>query len=152
YVGRGAMDDNGVGSERVPFEVSVEIAGGDVVVDFTNVPDEQPGPVNCPLATTVSAARIAIMTFASGDRSANEGYFRPIEVRTRPGPMFPPRPPAPIFLYFWPAMQAVDVLHRALADAMPDAVPAGNGGDLGSLLFWGRDEDGAMWGDGWDHL
>jgi N-methylhydantoinase B len=44
------------------------------------------------------------------------------------------------------------VIHKALAQALPEAIPAGNGGDLGSFLPWGTDERGAFWADGFDHL
>ena len=152
YVSQGAMDNNGITDELVPFEVAVEVKGSDVVVDFSNAPPEQAGPINCPLPTTVSAARLAIMGFAGGSQSANEGHFRPIDVRTTPGTMFHPRPPAPIFMYFWPALQAVDLIHTALSEAMPEAVPAGNGGDHGFISWWGKDADGTLWGDAMDHI
>lgn len=151
YVGRGAMDSNGISDELIPFEVAVEVRGSDVVVDFSNAPPEQPGPINCPLPTTVSAARLAMMAFAMGQESANEGHFRAIEVRTRPGTLFHPRPPAPMFMYFWPAMIAVDLIHRALSDAMPKAIPAGNGGDLCVTSWWGRTDVGSFWVDNTDH-
>jgi N-methylhydantoinase B len=151
YVASGAMDNNGITDDLVPFEVGVEVDGDDVVIDLTNVPPEQAGPINCPVASVVSAARVAIMTFAGGNQSANEGHFRAIEVRTRPGTMFHPLPPAPIFMYGWPAMAAVDLVHKALAEALPEAVPAGNGGDLCGIIYWGKTEDGEFWGDGTDH-
>jgi N-methylhydantoinase B len=152
YLARGAMDNDGISEEAVPFEILVEIAGSQVTVDFTNSPPEQVGPINCPVPTVVSAARVAMMTFAAGNQSVNEGHLRPIEVLTRPGTMFHPIPPSPIYMYYWPAMQAVDVIHRALAEAIPEAIPAGNGGDLGSFLPWGTDERGEFWADGFDHL
>jgi N-methylhydantoinase B len=151
YVAQGAMDNNGITEDLVPIEVAVEVDGDEVVIDLTNVPPEQAGPINCPVATVVSAARIAIMTFAGGNQSANEGHFRAISVRTRPGTMFHPLPPAPIFMYGWPAMAAIDLVHKALSAALPEAVPAGNGGDLCGIIYWGKTEDGAFWGDGTDH-
>ena len=151
YTAACCLDSDGVSDDPVPFEVSVEVSGSDVCVDFSAAPDELGGPMNCPLATTVSAARVAMMTFAGGAESANEGHLRPISIKTRKGTMFDPRPPAPIFLYYWPAMQAVDAIHRALADARPEAVTAGSGGDLCALLWWGVDPDGTFWADATDH-
>jgi N-methylhydantoinase B len=152
YVGAGAMDNNGIDDELVPFDVAVEVQGSDVTVDFSNASPTQAGPINCPLPTTVSAARLAIMAFAGGRELANEGFFRPLQVRTRRGTMFHPHSPAPIYMYFWPAMQAVDVIHLALAEAMPERVTAGNGGDHGFIAWWGSDADGAFWGDAMDHI
>jgi N-methylhydantoinase B len=151
YTASGAMDSNGITDDEVPFEISVEISGSDIVLDFTNTPPEQIGPINCPLAAVVSVSRAAILSVAGGGESANEGHFRSIEVRTKPGTMFDPQPPAPIYLYSWAALQALDVIHRALAQAMPEAVPAMGGGDLGAMVWWGRDEDGTVWGDVNDH-
>jgi N-methylhydantoinase B len=150
YVAQGAIDDNGVSDELLPFEIAVEIEGSEMTVDFTASPDEQPGPINCPLPTTVSATRCAIMSLVGGS-SANEGHFRPIAVRTRPGTLFHPEPPAPIFLFGWPAIQAVDVIHRALADVLPAHIPAGSGGDICSFMIWGHDADNALWVTGADH-
>jgi N-methylhydantoinase B len=152
YVERGAMDSNGVTDDLIPFEVAVEVNGSDIVIDFTDSPPEQGGPVNCPLPTTVSLSRLAILSVTGGNELVNEGHLRPIEVRTKPGTMYHPLPPAPLFLYGWAGMQALDVILRALADAMPDAVPAGSGGDLCALIWWGRTPDGGFWVNGGDHF
>jgi N-methylhydantoinase B len=92
-----------------------------------------------------------MMAFAMGQESANEGHFRPFEVRTRPGTLFHPRPPVPVFMYWWPAAIAVDLIHRALSDAMPGAIPAGSGGDLCVTSWWGVTDDGTFWVDNTDH-
>ncbi len=106
-------------------------------LDFSAAPDARPGPVNCPVPSTVSASRIAISMLAGNGESPNEGHFRPIEVVTRPGSMFHPLPPSPCFLYGWPAMQAIEAIYEAVAKAMPEAVPACSGGDICSLVWWG---------------
>ena len=150
YTGHGLMDNNGLDDVEIPFSVTVEITGSDVLVDFTDSPPEQKGPMNCPRASTIAAAHMAIMSIASGGEFANHGHFRPIAVKTRPGTMFDPRPPAPIFMYGWPEAQAVDVIHRALGEAVPGLAPAGSGGDFCGVLWWGH-QDGELWSDGADH-
>ena len=75
YVGRGEMDDDGISKDPVPFEVALEIEGSTVRVDFSNVPEARPGPVNCPIASTVSAARVIITMLAGGGEAPNEGHF-----------------------------------------------------------------------------
>lgn len=152
YVGYGEMDNNGVSDAPIPFEVRVEVNGTDVCIDFSNAPETQAGPVNCPVPSTISASRIAISMLAGGGESPNEGHFRPIEVVTRPGTMFHPLPPSPCFLYGWPALQAIEVVYHAIAKALPAAVPACSGGDICSLVWWGvREETGEPWADGSPH-
>jgi N-methylhydantoinase B len=152
YIGQGQMDNNGLDDNAIPFEVAVEVAGSTVRLDFTNVPDAQAGPVNCPIASTVSASRIAITMLAGSGESPNEGHFRPIEVTARPGSMFHPEAPSPCFLYGWPAMQSMEVIYDAVSKAMPTAVPACSGGDICALVWWGvREETGEPWADGSPH-
>jgi N-methylhydantoinase B len=152
YVGRGVMDDNGLDDEQVPFEVVLEVDGSTVRLDYSNAPDAQAGPINCPLASTVSASRIAITMLAGGGEAPNEGHFRPLEVATRPGSMFHPLPPSPCFLYGWPAIQAMEVVYHALSQAIPEAVPACSGGDINGIVWWGvRERSGEPWADGSPH-
>ena len=152
YVGQGEMDNNGVEPQRVPFEVAVEVKGSNVRVDYTNTPDAQAGPINCPLPSTVSASRVAITMLAGGGEAPCEGHFRPIEVATRPGSMFHPSSPSPCFLYGWPALQSIEVIYNAISKAMPEAVPACSGGDLAALVWWGvREATGEPWADGSPH-
>src|SRR5256714_2228445 len=60
YVGRGEMDSNGVDDDRVPFEIALEVHGSTVRIDYSKAPDQQGGPINCPLPSTVSASRIPV--------------------------------------------------------------------------------------------
>jgi N-methylhydantoinase B len=152
YVGRGVMDSDGITDDEIPFEVVLEVEGSTVRLDFSGVPDARPGPVNCPLASTVSAARVIMTMLAGGGEAPNEGHFRPIEVATRPGSMFHCLSPSPCFLYGWPAMQATEAILNAVADAVPEKAVACSGGDLCAALWWGvREETGEFWGDGSPH-
>jgi N-methylhydantoinase B len=152
YVGQGVMDDNGLDDEQVPFEVVLEVDGSTVRLDYSNAPDAHPGPINCPLPSTVSASRIAITMLAGGGEAPNEGHFRPLEVVTRPGSMFHPLPPSPCFLYGWPAIQAMEVVYHALSRVIPEAVSACSGGDINGIVWWGvRERTGEPWADGSPH-
>lgn len=154
YVGHGEMDGDGVVDERIPFQIDVTINGSDVSVDYRQAPNARGGPVNSPLPSTVSATRVAITMLASatdpgGEGHFHEGHFRPIQVHTRPGSMFHPLPPSPVFFYYMPDYQAIEVIFRAVADALPEAVPACSGGDVTTLIWWGeREATGEAWADG----
>jgi len=150
YVGQAILDDDGVNPGRqVPFEVAVEVSGSSVVVDYTGAPDSLEGPLNSPEPATISSTRVGIMMLAGGGDTPNEGYFRPIEVRTRPGSMFHPLPPSPCFLYGWPFLQAVEAIYNAIAQANPEAAPAWSGGCILSEIIWGtRKDSGEPWAHG----
>lgn len=149
YEACGRMDNNGVDAQPVPLPISIEIRGSDITVDFSASAPEQAGPVNCPLPSTVSAARVAIATLAGSREAPNEGHFRALTVITRPGSLFHPLPPAPCFLYGWPALQVMEVIYEAVSKVNPALVPAGSGGDICSMIWWGRREaTGEAWGAG----
>ena len=152
YVGHGVMDDDGITDEPIPFDVVLEIDGSTARVDFSETPDARRGPVNCPVPSTISAARVILTMLAGGGEAPNEGHYRPIEVVTRPGSMFHAVSPQPCFLYGWPAMQATEAVLNAVADAMPENVCACSGGDICAVLWYGvREETGQFWGDGSPH-
>jgi N-methylhydantoinase B len=151
YGGRGTLDTDGVGTEKIEFDVDVVVDGSSVRVDFSGAPDQRPGPVNSALPKTVSCTRVAISMLAGGGEWPNEGHFRPIEIVTRPGSLFHPLEPAPTFIGGWAAIGAIDAIYRALGEAVPEAVPAASGGDLCALVWWGNRPDGEPWADGSPH-
>lgn len=154
YVGQGALDDDGLSDDRIPYEVAVEVSDGDVVIDYTGSPPMVAGPMNVPVGRTVCLARVAATTAAVGGTTepVNEGHFRPIEVRTRPGTLFHATPPAPIYLCGATATQAVDAIYQAFAQAMPESVLAGQGADAVGVISWGNRDDGRMWATATPHM
>jgi N-methylhydantoinase B len=152
YVGHGVLDSDGLSDDPVPFEIVVRVDGSDVCIDFSRAPEQRPGAINCTVPKTVAVARVAIGMIAGGDDSPNEGHQRPITVITRPGTLFHPIAPAPSFIGGWASFQALETIQQAIATALPTAVPAGSGGDICSLVWWGRDEaTGRPWTDGSPH-
>ena len=111
---RARWTTTGSPTDPIPFEVVLEIDGSTARLDFSRAPVARRGPVNCPIASTVSAARVVMTMLAGGGEAPNEGHFRPIEVvddaRARCSTALSP---SPCFLYGWPAMQATEaVLQR----------------------------------------
>lgn len=151
YVGDSACDGDGVVDERIPIEAIVEVDGSDITVDVTNVPPMRRGPINCPLPSTVSSVRLAIVSILGGqvkDLMINEGHLRPIRVRTRPGTLFHPLPPAPVYTYGWSLSELVDAVQKALAQPLVDELPAGCGGGIQGLILWGFSPRYGFWYSG----
>jgi N-methylhydantoinase B len=152
YRAPGMLDDDGLSDEPVPFEIAVVVDGSSVTIDFTGAPPQTPGPVNCALPKTVAVSRIAIGTLAGRGDPPNDGHFRPIRVLTTPGSLFHPKRPAPTFIGGWASFQALETVYRAVSAAVPELVPAGSGGDICSLVWWGvREDSGEPWADGSPH-
>ena len=152
YVGHGVLDNDGVLDEEIPFVITINVAGSDVTVDFSDAPAQRTGPINCTAPKTVAVARIAIGMLAGGGEAPNEGHYRAISVVTRPGTMFHPIAPAPTFIGGWASFQAIEAIYRAFAQSNPELVPACSGADICSLVWWGnREATGEPWADGSPH-
>ncbi len=149
YSAHGGLDNNGVDKEKIDFEVGLDVKGSDITIDFSKTPDAANGPVNCPLASTVSGARVVITMLANAMEQPNEGHYRPIKVITRPGSLFHPLPPSPCFLFGWSLMPAMEGLLKAIGEALPHNVPARSGGCILTLIWWGkREASGEVWAAG----
>lgn len=152
YAATGQLDDDGISSDPIPFEVAIEIEGSDVRLDFSRAPGVRKGPFNTPLPSTISISRVAMTMLAGFGEAPNEGHFRPLKIVTREDSMFHPLPPAPCFLYAWPGLQAIEVIYQAISKVLPKAVPASSGGCICSLVSWGtREATGEPWADGAPH-
>jgi len=137
-----AMDDNGIDREPVRFEVLVTIDGSNARFDFSEAPDAHRAPINCPHPSTVCASRIVLAMLAgNAQETPNEGFFRALEVVTRPGSMFHPVEPQPCYLYAWPAFAAMEGILEAFAKATDGAVPSGSAGDMCGVMLYGTNPE-----------
>jgi N-methylhydantoinase B len=149
YASESGVDNSGVDDEPISFKVGLEVKGSEVTVDMSQASPALKGPMNCPLPSTVSFARVAIGMLANTLGHANEGHFRPIKVVTKPGTMFHPEPPAPCFLFGWSIMPAMEAILKALGEAKPELVCARSGGCILTLTWWGvREKTGQVWAAG----
>jgi N-methylhydantoinase B len=146
YTSTTVHEHNGVEKVMIPYEVAIEIDADGITIDLTDAPPAQPGPVNSPRVGVVSAIRCAMMALAIDDGRANEGYFRPLELKTRPGSMFDAQRPAPCALASYPMYILIEGINEAVAQAIPERMPGGFDMCV-SLVMWGNDEQGSFWAD-----
>jgi 5-oxoprolinase (ATP-hydrolysing) len=92
------------GSARVPLDgggeivvaTQVDAAGGHAVLDFTRSSDQLPTNFNGPSAIVDAAALYVFRTLVDDDIPLNAGCLEPLDIRTRPGSMLSPNPPAAV--------------------------------------------------------
>lgn len=144
------LDDNGIGKDVVPLKATIRISGDNMVIDTTGSAPTQVGPVNCPLASTMSIMRLVMKMMIAPNHDANEGFFRPLTVHAPEGSIFNPRPPAPVFLYGWAALAIGEQLFQAFTEIAPQRAVARSGGDLGGVLFSATRPDGSYMAGGVD--
>jgi N-methylhydantoinase B len=141
YQAEDALDDDGVTDEPVVLRVRVEIKGERAVVDFTGSAAQVAGPVNAVEAITVSAVSYVFRCLlAADDVPASAGLLEPITVVAPRGTVTNAQPPASVAGgNVETSQRLVDVLFKALAQALPDKVPAASQGTMNNLTIGGTD-------------
>jgi N-methylhydantoinase B len=111
-----------------------------VTVDFTGSDPQVEGSVNAVAAITFSACFYVFRCLLTEDVPAAAGLMRPIEVIAPEGTIVNARPPAAVAGgNVETSQRIVDVVLRALAQAIPDRIPAAASGTMNNLTIGGID-------------
>ena len=111
-----------------------------IAIDFTGSDPQVQGAINAVEAITVSACFYVFRCLLREDVPATAGLMRPIEVITPAGTVVNARPPAAVAGgNVETSQRIVDVLLRALAQAIPDRIPAAASGTMNNLTIGGID-------------
>ncbi|HEX4793855.1 MAG TPA: hydantoinase B/oxoprolinase family protein [Humisphaera sp.] len=134
-----ALDDDGAGNGPIPIRAVVRIHGHRAIVDLTQSADQAGGCVNCPDAVARSAVYYCFACLLDPGVPLNGGCFRDIEVITRPGSVVHALYPAAVVAGNTETSQRiVDVVFGALAQALPDKIPAASCGTMSSVALGGN--------------
>jgi len=136
------LDSDGV--TDVPRKIAVRLrfdpAAGSIHADFTGSSGQVAGSVNAVRAITLSACFYMLRCLLADDAPATAGILRPLTLVTPTGSIVDARPPAPVAGgNVETSQRIVDVLLRALAQAVPDRVPAASAGTMSNLTIGGID-------------
>ncbi|MBI3976775.1 MAG: hydantoinase B/oxoprolinase family protein [Chloroflexi bacterium] len=121
---------------------AVRVRGSDLVVEFTRVPPEHPhGGINCTPNYTPVRCNYVLNCILAPQIPGSEGLFRPITVRIPEGTILAARFPASVNDRTKVGWHADPIIFGALAQAIPEKVPASSG--LKSLFrLLGVDDNG----------
>jgi N-methylhydantoinase B len=133
------MDDDGVTEEPVPITATITIQGDTAQVDFTGSAPQRGGSINAVYAITLSAVYYVFRCLLGLDVPNNSGCLVPIQVVAPLGTVVNARHPAPVAGgNVETSQRIVDVLLGALAQAIPEKVPAASQGTMNNVTIGGR--------------
>ena len=136
------LDDDGVTAEPIRIAVAVTVKGGQAVVDFTGTSPQVAGSVNAVYAVTLSAVFYVFRCLVDFDIPSNAGCMVPLTVIAPEGSVVNARPPAAVAGgNVETSQRIVDVLLGALAQALPDRIPAASAGTMSNLVIGGTDHE-----------
>ncbi|MDS0257783.1 hydantoinase B/oxoprolinase family protein [Haloarcula sp. S1CR25-12] len=138
YTATDRLEGDGVTDADIPIEVTVTVDGRELAVDFSGTAPQVAGNVNAPLSVAKSAVYFAVRSVTDPDVPPNGGCYDPISVHAPAGSLLNPELPAAVVGGNVETSQRVaDVVFRALAEAVPDRVPAAGQGTMNNLVVGG---------------
>jgi N-methylhydantoinase B len=165
YQAEDFLDDDGVEDKPVRIAVTIEVGPSSqkmssavetrlaaspraskkkpqhqVTIDFTGSDPQVQGAINAVEAITYSACFYVFRCLLREDVPATSGLMRPIRVIAPSGPVVNAKPPAAVAGgNVETSQRIVDVLLKALAQAIPDRIPAAAAGTMNNLTIGGID-------------
>ena len=139
YRARDVLEGDGVTDDDIPIETTVTVDGSSMTVDFSGTAEQVAGNLNAPLSVAKSAVYFVVRAVTDPEIPPNHGCYEPVTVSAPEGTVLNPSPPAAVVGGNVETSQRVtDVTLEALAEAIPDRVPAGGQGTMNNLIIGDR--------------
>ncbi|SJZ74759.1 N-methylhydantoinase B [Enhydrobacter aerosaccus] len=125
------IDDDGFSETPIPIEVAITVRDdGTLLVDYTGSSPQVRGALNSTLSFTNSLTYLSVRCVLAKDVPSNVGMFRCVEVRAPEASILNPVMPAACAARALTGYRVFDAMLGALAQIVPDKVPAaGEGGN-----------------------
>lgn len=137
------LDNDGIDLDKpIRIEVAVTIKDGGIHIDFTGTSPQVRGPLNCVPSGSLAAACFAIRALTDPAIPTNAGCFRPISLHLPEGSLVNPQEPAPVNARTSTIKRITGAIISAVAQAVPERVPAPSAGEMLLVAFGGRQPDG----------
>lgn len=133
------MDNDGIELDKpIRIEVAVTVSDAGIHIDFTGTSPQVRGPMNCVPSGSLAAACFAIRAVTDPAIPTNAGCFRPITLHLPEGSLVNPVEPAPVNARTSTIKRITTSILGALAEAIPDRMPAPAAGQMALVAFGGR--------------
>ena len=135
------FDNDGVVDAPLTVKIALTVTGSNMTFDFSGTSDAATGPLNMAETTTRSLSFVALK-HVFPDVPVNGGAFRPTLFNVPQGSMLAVQYPSPVCGYTDVINRVIDVVFGALAQAVPERVPAAPFGTAGVTTVAGHRDDG----------
>ena len=138
-------DHDGLVDRPVPIRVRAEISPTKVVFDFAGSSPQSRGSINCTLSFTESACFAAVRALAGEEIPVNAGFTAAIEVRAPRASVVNAEFPAGVAARGVIGYRVIETIFGALAQAIPERVPAAGDGGTSGIRIGGMRADGSRY-------
>ncbi len=136
------LDDDGFGDDPVQIGVTVTLEKDEACIDFSPSDPQTQGGVNANAAVTLSAVLYVFRCLVDEDIPFNTGLLRPLRlILPKNSVVNASFPSATAAGNVETSQRIVDVLLGALAQAVPQRIPAASSGTMNNVTFGGYDPE-----------
>jgi len=140
------LEGDGFSERQMTIRAAVEITSDTITVDFTGTSPQAKGSVNSTRAVTLACVYFALKSIIDPELPSNAGAFKPVRVITPKGSLVNARFPAPVSnANINTAQRIADVILGALAQGMPERVPAASTGSMSIFTIGGADPESGLY-------
>jgi N-methylhydantoinase A/oxoprolinase/acetone carboxylase beta subunit/N-methylhydantoinase B/oxoprolinase/acetone carboxylase alpha subunit len=138
------LDSDGIEEGSVPIAVEVTIRGDEIVADFSESAPMVRGALNSTKSFVEANVYQAVISAVEQQIPSTSGAFRPITVITKPGTITHVVLPGASSMRGVTGFRIFDALNGALAQLIPDRIPAAGEGGNTLAIFSGLRPDGEL--------
>lgn len=124
------IDDDGLSEAPIAIKVAITVHEDSVTVDYAGSSPQVRAAINSTRSYTNSCTYLSVRCALKGDVPNNAGVFRCVEVLVPEGSVLNPYSPAAVAARALTGYRVMDAMFGALAQIVPDRIPAaGEGGN-----------------------
>ncbi|PCI20351.1 MAG: 5-oxoprolinase [Piscirickettsiaceae bacterium] len=134
------MDDDGFGAKNIPIQLALTVNDAEVTADFSATAKQVKGNINCPLSVVAAAVYYVFRCLMPANAPACYGLFDRINIIAEKGSLINAIKPAAVAAgNVETSTRLVDVVMGALANAIPEKIPAASHGSMNNVAMGVRD-------------
>ncbi len=137
------LDSDGIERRDVPITATVTIMGDEITADLTESAPMVAGALNSTRSFIQACVYQAVRSALEVEIPNTSGAFRPIHVLTKPGTIAHVVMPGASSMRGVTGFRALDAVNGALAQLIPDRVPAAGEGGNTLAVFGSERQDGS---------
>ena len=136
YSAKDYMDDDGQGNRDIGLCVKLVVKDSTLSFDFAGSSEQVNGNINCPLSVTAAGVFYVVRCLLPIHTPACAGVFRSVSINAPMGSLLNAKRPAAVAAgNVETSSRVVDLVIKALAQAIPERMPADSQGTMNNLAM-----------------
>ena len=140
----GDVFDSNQFPDQLTISVELTVSGSEMTLTFDGPPQVRAG-LNLVYTSLLASCYYAVKSAINPTILPNAGLARPLSISAPEGSLLNCKHPAAVEARICASQRVCDVVHGALAKAMPGKIAAAGNGCCTGATFTGFDEDGSIW-------